>query len=207
MMMVLTCTTQTWCLTDQGYWWPNTGKRICSWNPFLTSLINLHLLPLLQTLVSISEHLFVLKVCGNAPLSQSKKYSELYRKHLHVFLFRFQYPNVTDIVFPTAWVDEVPFLTAAQVKDNYEKFILSLFNFTLYPGPVIMGSHQQRKLSCKWNSCSFETRNTFNSCTLMMFIFIFAALGSGIFSPSGPLNYTYNSRGGSKLVTAKVPIR
>ena len=124
-----------------------------------------------------------------------------------VSLLRFQYPNVTDIVFPTAWVDEVPFLTAAQVKDNYEKFILSLFNFTLCPGPVIMGSHQQRKLSCKWNSCSFETRNTFNSCTLMMFIFIFAALGSGIFSPSGPLNYTYSSRGGSKLVTAKVPIR
>ena len=32
-----------------------------------------------------------------------------------IFLF-FLFPNVTDIVFPTAWVDEVPFLTAPQVK-------------------------------------------------------------------------------------------
>ena len=49
-----------------------------------------------------------------------------------VSLFGFQYPNVTDIVFPTAWVDEVPFLTAAQVKDNHEKLILlDIFNFTL----------------------------------------------------------------------------
>ena len=36
----------------------------------------------------------------------------------NVSLFGFQYPNVTDIVFPTAWVDEVPFLTAAQVNNQ-----------------------------------------------------------------------------------------
>ena len=49
-----------------------------------------------------------------------------------VSLFGFQYPNVTDIVFPTAWVDEVPFLTAAQVKDNYEKLIFWTFLTLLY---------------------------------------------------------------------------
>lgn len=30
--------------------------------------------------------------------------------------FVFQFPNVTDILFPTSWVDEVPFFTAVQVK-------------------------------------------------------------------------------------------
>ena len=32
------------------------------------------------------------------------------------------------------------------------------------------------------------------------------ALGSGIYSPSGPLNYTYNTTGGSELVIAEIPI-
>ena len=32
------------------------------------------------------------------------------------------------------------------------------------------------------------------------------ALGSGIYSPSGPLNYTYNTTGGSELVIAQIPI-
>ena len=32
------------------------------------------------------------------------------------------------------------------------------------------------------------------------------ALGSGIYSPSGPLNFTYNTTGGSELVVAQVPI-
>ena len=32
------------------------------------------------------------------------------------------------------------------------------------------------------------------------------ALGSGIFSPNGPLNYTYDENSGSRLVIAKVPI-
>ena len=33
-----------------------------------------------------------------------------------------------------------------------------------------------------------------------------SALGSGIFSPRGPLNYTYSAGAGSRLVTARVPI-
>ena len=32
------------------------------------------------------------------------------------------------------------------------------------------------------------------------------ALGSGIYSPSGPLNYTYNTTGGSELIIAEIPI-
>ena len=32
------------------------------------------------------------------------------------------------------------------------------------------------------------------------------ALGSGIYSPDGPLNFTYNATGGSELVIAEVPI-
>ena len=32
------------------------------------------------------------------------------------------------------------------------------------------------------------------------------ALGSGIYSPSGPLNYTYNTTGGSELIIAQIPI-
>ena len=32
------------------------------------------------------------------------------------------------------------------------------------------------------------------------------ALGSGIYSPSGPLNFTYNHTGGEELIVAKVPI-
>ena len=31
-------------------------------------------------------------------------------------LFFVQFPNVTDIAFPTSWVDEVPFFTAVQVN-------------------------------------------------------------------------------------------
>ena len=34
-----------------------------------------------------------------------------------------------------------------------------------------------------------------------------SALGSGIYSPSGPLNYTYDNSGGSKLITSKIPKR
>ena len=33
-----------------------------------------------------------------------------------------------------------------------------------------------------------------------------SALGSGIFSPRGPLSYTYSAGAGSRLVTARVPI-
>ena len=33
-----------------------------------------------------------------------------------------------------------------------------------------------------------------------------SALGSGIFSPRGPLNYTYSAGAGSRLVTARVPV-
>ena len=33
-----------------------------------------------------------------------------------------------------------------------------------------------------------------------------SALGSGIFSPRGPLNYTYSAGAGSRLVTARVPL-
>ena len=32
------------------------------------------------------------------------------------------------------------------------------------------------------------------------------ALGSGLYSPSGPLNFTYNTTGGSELIVAEVPI-
>ena len=33
------------------------------------------------------------------------------------------------------------------------------------------------------------------------------ALGSGVYSGDGPLNYTYNADSGSRLVTASVPIK
>ena len=38
-------------------------------------------------------------------------------------------------------------------------------------------------------------------------IFITSALGSGIYSPTGPLNYTYDIGSGSKLVMAEIPIK
>ena len=124
-------------------------------------------------------------------------------------LFGFQYPNVTDIVFPTAWVDEVPFLTAAQVKDNYEKLILlNIFNFTLQHCIQVQTSWavtNNVNFLASGIHAPLKLGNTHICSTII--IFFCAALGSGIFSPSGPLNYTYNSRGGSKLVTAKVPTR
>ena len=56
-------------------------------------------------------------------------------------LFLFLYPNVTDIVFPTAWVDEIPFLTAPQVGKKNSVFIATYV--TNFVGPVILGSYQQ----------------------------------------------------------------
>ena len=35
----------------------------------------------------------------------------------------------------------------------------------------------------------------------------YTALGSGIYIPSGPMNYTYDSSGGSKLITSIIPKR
>ena len=32
-------------------------------------------------------------------------------------------------------------------------------------------------------------------------------MGSGIFTPVGPLNYTYDRDSGSKLITAKIPLK
>ena len=31
----------------------------------------------------------------------------------------FQFPNITDIVFPTAWVDEWPYLVATEVQAGW----------------------------------------------------------------------------------------
>ena len=158
MKMALICTTQTWCLTDQGSCWRNTGRRIFSWNLFSMCRASQLLQHSQQTSVSILELSFVLKVCGNEHLSWFKKYLHICNSFeiIGFASFLFLYPNVSDIVFPTAWVDEVPFLTAPQVKMSQVKFILC--NFVYHTGSVSLGGQQQRELPCKWISCSFETR-------------------------------------------------
>ena len=44
------------------------------------------------------------------------------------------------------------------------------------------------------------------SVRLVLYRVVLTALGSGIYSPSGPLNFTYNTTRGSELVVAQVPI-
>ena len=50
------------------------------------------------------------------------------KETLVLSLFLFLYPNVTDIVFPTAWVDEIPFLTAPQVGKKRIVFVIANCN-------------------------------------------------------------------------------
>eukprot|EP00092_Neocalanus_flemingeri_P008797 GFUD01009470.1.p1 GENE.GFUD01009470.1~~GFUD01009470.1.p1 ORF type:complete len:507 (+),score=151.05 GFUD01009470.1:145-1665(+) len=80
-----------------------------------------------------------------------------------------KYPNITDIVYPTAWVDELPYMLAPQEQTGWAVGMGVNFLASGYHGPGI------------------------------------GALGSGIYSPSGPLNYTYEEEGGSQLVIAKIP--
>ena len=79
------------------------------------------------------------------------------------------YPNITDIVYPTAWVDEMPFMIAPVEQNGWA--VSNNVNF------LASGYHDP-----KW-----------------------ASLGSGIYSPSGPLNYTYDENSGSLMVFAKIP--
>jgi len=82
-----------------------------------------------------------------------------------------QFPNVTDILFPTSWVDELPYFLAPEVQLSFA--VTNEVNF------LASGRHAPERM----------------------------ALGSGIYTPTGPLNYTYDSNSGSKLVIAEIPIK
>ena len=54
----------------------------------------------------------------------------------------FQFPNVTDILYPTAWVDELPFLLAPQEQNAWA--VTNNVNFLAsgYHAPDKMGENE-----------------------------------------------------------------
>merc|ERR1711892_822837 len=80
-----------------------------------------------------------------------------------------KYPNITDIVYPTAWEDEMPFMLAPIEQNGWAVGMSVNFLASNYHEPGI------------------------------------GAMGTGIYSPTGPLNYTYYEGPGSQMVTAQIP--
>jgi len=79
------------------------------------------------------------------------------------------HPSITDIVYSTAWVAEMPFMTAPQQQNAW----------------------------AAGNNVNFLASNYHEPA--------YGNLGSGIYSPSGPLNYTYDASTGSNMVIAQIP--
>ena len=58
----------------------------------------------------------------------------------------FQYPNITDIVFPTAWVDEWPYLVATEVQAGWAVSNEVNFLASGYHNPTSYGALEMRDI-------------------------------------------------------------